>query len=84
MDDNFVFSKGKYAGESIKEVKRKNPSYITWAKENAPYLFKDYKIAAPTPKPAQERIEPPETSENKSVIQPNLNFFNEGPNGKQD
>lgn len=77
MNDSFVFKKGKYVGCSIEFVKKTNPSYIEWAKANAPYLLKEPKIKEP--KPAPERIEPPEVNEKKGyVLTPNLNFLFEG------
>ena len=76
IDDNFVFKKGKYAGITYGLVRRTNPSYIEWVKENAPGLLKEPQKKEP--KTAPERIDPPISSgEKKSAIRPNLNFLNE-------
>ena len=91
VSDDFVFRNGKYAGKSVKEVLAINPQYISWAKENAPYLFKAYKQAAtpPPPKPEsdlsvignREFSDPPENGRPKSIVdQPYMDFFKEGPN----
>ena len=72
-----IFRTGKYKGHSVEFVKKTNPSYIEWVRENAPAMLKEKKEKK-EPKPAPPRMEPPEESNpNRSAIQPNLNFFNE-------
>jgi len=79
MNDSFIFKGGKHSGKSYGLIKKIDPGYILWCEENAPGMLKDKK-SKPEPKPAGPRIEPPEVSENpKSAIQPNMDFFNEGP-----
>ena len=75
VDDDFVLKGGKYAGETYGSVKIKNPSYIKWVEVNAPGLLKEKKVKISTP--AIKKL-PKDGEEQKSAIQPNLNFFNEG------
>lgn len=75
MNDNFIFRSGKYEGKSYGMVRKINPSYIEWVRENAPAMLKEKKEKK-EPKPAPPRMEPPEESNpNRSAIQPNLNFL---------
>lgn len=77
----FIFKFGKHKGKSLQIVEKIEPSYIEWARKNAPKLLEEWK---PTPRPAPPRIEPPDESEVvKSAMQPNLDFFNEGKNGNK-
>lgn len=84
MDDNFVLKKGKYAGKSIGLIKKINPSYLEWVKDNAPGMLKEKKKPKPPEPsgPAQRREPPPDSEVVESSLKPNLNFFNEGPHGK--
>ena len=64
-----------HAGKTFSEVERTNPSYIEWAKKNAPNLLKESKPKNVIPR---ERKEPKEDSEVvKSSLQPNLDFLNQ-------
>ena len=74
MDKDFILKRGMHAGKTIAEIEMTNPSYIEWAKKNAPNLLRDKKTKI---KESSERIEPLEKNITKSSIQPNLNFFNE-------
>ena len=74
MNKNFIFKKGMHAGKTFAEVEQKFPSYIKWAKENAPNLLKE---KAPTkPKEINKNL----TIENEKIpnsLQPNLDFLNQ-------
>lgn len=85
VSDNFVFRTGRYVGKSVGLVKKINPGYIDWVKENQPKMLEEGKSKPVAPRPApKEIVDPPEGGGTKSaVMTPNLNFFNEGPNGKQ-
>lgn len=37
MDDNFIFTGGKYNGKTYAWVMENNPQYVSWCKDN--YLF---------------------------------------------
>ncbi len=76
MDKNFILTKGMHAGKTIAELEITHPSYIEWAKTNAPNLLKGKKVKIEIKEPGP-RIEPPEKSNVKSVLQPNLDFLNE-------
>ena len=71
-DPNFKFRFGKHAGKTYAWVEENDPSYIDWAKKNAPNMLKE-----PQPKAA------PKTTvvkiEKLQGLQPNTNFYNEGP-----
>lgn len=83
MDNNFIFRGGKHAGKTYGLVYKIDPGYILWCEENAPGMLKG-KNKPKTVVPAAPRREPLEDSEIvKGAIQPNLNFLDEGPNGKQ-
>lgn len=73
-DPNFKFRFGKHAGKTYAWVEENDPSYIDWAKNNAPNLLK----APAAPKvPPKTKIVPLE--EKLQGLQPNTNFYNEGP-----
>lgn len=71
MDNNFILTKGKYAGKSIFEVEKINPSYLKWAKENAPNLLKEDKPKKIKPVVEKEEVIVP------VALQPNLDFLNQ-------
>ena len=76
MNDDFIFRGGKHNGQTYGWVRVNDPSYISWCKEKAPFMLKAKTNSAPKPEPQKEiklRDKPIET------IQPNLNFWNEGP-----
>jgi len=78
--DNFVFRSGEHAGKTYCLVKKTNPSYIRWIKENRPEMLVERKEKPKPvePKPAAPRKEVPEDSEViQSSIQPNLDFLNQ-------
>jgi len=77
VSDDFVFSSGMYKGRTYGEIKKKYPGYIQWCKENAPQMFTSQA------KPKSERIEPT-VDQNPKGLQPNYNFWNEGPNGTKE
>lgn len=71
----FIFKFGKHKGKSLQIVQKVDPSYIEWAKINAPKLLEEYKPVPKKTEPAPRR-EPPEDSEvTPSALQPNLNFL---------
>jgi hypothetical protein len=77
LDDNFIFRNGKYAGKTFGFVKQNNPSYIDWARANAPNLLKEYKKKESS-ETSTEKIKPTEYLKgSRSAIQPNLDFYNE-------
>ena len=74
IDPNFTFRFGKHSGRTYAWVEENEPSYIEWAKKNAPNLFEAHK-SKPNTKVT--------LIEDKPVgLQPNLNFDNEGPDPK--
>lgn len=76
MDDNFVFRGGKHNGKTYGWVRLNEPSYITWCKEKAPFMLK----TKAEPKPQPEIKKEIKFSDGPiASIQPNLNFWNEGP-----
>jgi len=83
VDDSFIFPRGKYEGKSYGLVKKMNPQYIEWCKENSPNIFKVKKKPEATKEPAV-RKEPPsdEDAPPSGRLPENNNFLNEGPNGK--
>ena len=72
-----VFKFGKYAGKTLEWVEENAPSYITWAKINAPNLLKEPKPKA-VPKPAENKVLTFRDAPVKTIV-PNMNFWNEGP-----
>lgn len=87
VDDNFVFRSGKYVGNTYGWVLGTNPSYIDWVVQNQPNMLKPsvkYKPKLPAPTEPQTRKEPPADEDvvPKTTLSENLNFLNEGPNGK--
>ena len=75
MDRKLVLRSGKYAGKTIEWLQENNPSYLVWVEENRPEMLKPLKE-----KTKQETVKPIEyTKETLSSLQPNYNFYNEGP-----
>lgn len=74
MNKDFIFPRGKYAGKTYAWVEQNNPNYIEWVKENQPHLLKE-----PKKKPTPTVEKPISTGYRSAVMEPNLNFFNEGP-----
>lgn len=75
MDNNFVFRFGKHSGKTYGWVEDNDPSYIKWAREKAPNLLKP-----PKPKAKQsEKKEVKFRDKPLETLQPNMNFYNEGP-----
>lgn len=35
LNDEWVFARGKFAGETLKQVAKEQPSYLQWVFENA-------------------------------------------------
>lgn len=63
-----------HAGKTFAEVEQKFPSYIKWAKENAPNLLKD--SISKKPKEINKNL----NIENEIIpnsLQPNLDFLNQ-------
>lgn len=77
MDKNFIFKFGKHVGKTYAWVEENHPSYIVWAKENAPNLLKTPKSKA-EPKPEVKK-EITLIDDKPSSMVPNTNFYNEGP-----
>lgn len=73
IEPSFKFKFGKHAGKSYAWVEENDPSYIDWAKKNAPNLLK-----ASAPKAAPKTTVVP-LEDKISGLQPNYNFYNEGP-----
>lgn len=71
-----IFSKGKHAGKTLEWVEKNEPSYVRWAKENAPGIIKESEPSKSTAPP--KRIEPPADDEvPASAMKPNKNFDSE-------
>jgi hypothetical protein len=76
MNDNFILRSGKYQGKTIAWVKKTDNNYLVWVKENRPEMLKELVPKEPTIRkmiPDDVKI---------SAMQPNLNFWNEGPDEK--
>lgn len=74
MDGKFMFKYGKYAGKTYEWVEENAPSYLDWVKINAPNLLKESKPKAVKPTQMTTADAP-----QYKTLQPNLNFWNEGP-----
>lgn len=74
MDSSTILRTGKHAGKTIGWVEENDRGYLLWVKENRPEMLKAVK-----PKPAPQPKVTIITDEHKSAIQPNKNFYNEGP-----
>lgn len=74
MDKNFIFTKGMHAGKTFEEVEKNFPSYIKWAKENAPNLLKH---SAPTKSKEINKKLIIEKEIIPNSLQPNLDFLNQ-------
>jgi len=74
MDSNITLRSGKYAGKTVKWLEENDRGYLNWVKENRPEMLKAVK-----PKPAPQPKVTTTKTEIKSAIQPNKNFYNEGP-----
>jgi hypothetical protein len=80
---SLIFRSGKHEGKSIELVKKIDPGYIEWVKENRPEMLEEYKPKVKKQE-SKEKVQPPEDEEVKpKSLQPNLNFLNEGPNKKE-
>lgn len=77
MDAKFVFKFGKYAGKTYEWVEENAASYLEWARVNAPNLLKEPKPKVVKPVQLTTVDCPPQ-----KTMQPNLNFWNEGPDEK--
>lgn len=73
MDKDVVFRSGAHEGKTVGYVLEHNPKYITWVKENRPEMLR-----APVVKVIVEATVLKESSQ-KSSLQMNMNFWNEGP-----
>lgn len=73
MDDNTVFKKGKHTGKTLKWVKENDPDYLAF--------LGSLKAKAKTeqPKPETKLLKDVVSDKPKSSMQPNMNFWNEGP-----
>jgi hypothetical protein len=71
-DPNFVFKFGKHVGKTYAWVEEHHPTYIDWVKKEAPHMLKAK--AAAKPKTTVTQLD-----DNPKSLQPNLNFYNEGP-----
>lgn len=66
---------GKYKGKTLEWLEKNDKGYLKWAKENAPKL-----VTPPKPKPIIEtKVIDLREDELPKAIQPNLNFWSEGP-----
>ena len=68
MDGTFELKFGKYAGKTYDWVVENAPSYITWAKVNAPNLLKPPKVVKPVQMTTAD-------APSYKTLQPNLNFY---------
>jgi len=74
MNDEFCLRSGKYTGKSIGWLKKNNPNYLGWVAENRPEMLKELKVKK------IQKVEPKMVEVTiPKAIQPNLNFWNEGP-----
>lgn len=69
-DPNFIFRSGKHKDKSYLWVEENDPSYITWILENRPEMLG---------KKTKPKVVVTKLEDYKSVLQPNQNFLNEGP-----
>jgi hypothetical protein len=74
MNKNYILTGGKHKGRTIAWIEENDMSYLNWVKQNAAGLIKGANTPPPVVKRVLEDKDVP-----KSAIQPNLNFFNEGP-----
>lgn len=84
IDENHIFRSGKYAGKTIAQVKKTEPSYIRWVEENKPQMLKptiNYKQAPNKPNEPTPRKEPPPDDKVvvKTTLQENTYFLKQGP-----
>lgn len=75
-----IFQRGKYKGQLIESVKKINPNYIEWCKENSPGIFKEKKKPEEPKEPAA-RKEPPsdEDAPPSKYLPENIDFLNQKP-----
>jgi hypothetical protein len=74
MGSNITLRSGQYAGKTVEWLEENDRGYLAWIKENRPEMLKEIKPKASVqPKVTIMSDEP------KSPIQPNKNFYNEGP-----
>jgi len=74
MNSNFKLRSGKYAGKTIEWLRDNDLRYLLWVEENRPEMLKEHKTEK---QPTKKNIE--YTKETLSSLQPNYNFYNEGP-----
>lgn len=55
-----IFRSGKYKGLSLTEVKRINPSYIAWVRENRPEMLKTFNKPKTLKTSKYSYIDPPD------------------------
>lgn len=72
MNPQFQIRTGKNAGKTIEWLQQNDPSYLRWIKENRPEMLKGSEL-----KTEQKKVIVSEIS--KAVLNPNMNFWNEGP-----
>lgn len=72
MNHDLVLKKGKYAGKTIRQILDINPSYISWAEENAPGLLKEN-----VPTQNTNNTNTQQDSGRLSSLEPNLDFLNQ-------
>lgn len=76
--DDFIFRSGVHEGKTYGEIRKSNPGYISWVKENRPQMLKEHKPKVVEPQtPGARKEVPEESSEPKSSLQPNLDFLNQ-------
>ena len=73
IDPNFTFKFGKHSGRTYAWVEENDPTYIDWARKNAPKL-----LEAPKRKIGQE-TKVINMEDKPNGLQPNMNFDKEGP-----
>lgn len=77
MSGDFVFRSGKYVGKTVDWVRDNDAWYIVWVEENRPEMLKELKEKPKISSKNNKEIILTNTSYNS--IQPNMNFWNEGP-----
>lgn len=78
MNDDFIFRGGRHNGQTYGWVRVNDPSYIRFYEEKAPFMLMAAPKAKPKPKP-EPKPEPKFRDESVKSLEPNLDFWNEGP-----
>lgn len=74
MNKKFQLRTGKYAGKTIEWLQENDHKYLIWVEENRPEMLKGSQDEKPVTVRSIDY-----TQESMSSLQPNYNFYNEGP-----